>query len=1282
MSNINGLLFKLNKYIPFGIVRHNMNGRQIIPREFYYLGQNAENTLDQTKVVPKDYKSKGQRLFRQEYNTGTIGKDGKPATGNRYVLFDSLAHYEKWSAEQTTVQHLHEVIPEGPQKLKFDIDGEAEKITIVAPVAAPVMPIAPVEPEYYDESDELGAFLNVFAREHYNTELAEYTRLMYKYDADMDHWAIIESVSAPVMPTPPVEPEYFDERDEMSAFLNQSIRDDWVETAAAYPGQLAEYNTKLAQWNAKTPFEQITGQMFAEILHCISETFRATYSRDANFIIADSSDQTKFSRHIVISGVYVDGTHEAKAFTRLVEDVLVKKPHLHKIVDWGINKPNQNFRAPDNAKINTTRVKRIITPGVAAADMFITNIAGCERIESALLKKPDEKKVIIEATPLSAENIADAQKLAADVLGADHRFYKVKGRILNFSRVRASHCEFCNKEHTVDNTAYVVVLDGGDVLIGCGKGPGLTRKIGTIAGVAAKVDTDDEQRVRMKKSIAEERSIIDRARARMRAVRHADANIQAALDAHDAAIDKAQDAYDAAEGQIVNTLQKKLEIERTHKELGRLLATRPRLPDAVCPADWIKSNYCEKYVREFGALPRTLVVQANMGTGKSFSLRKTIAAVMKDTPQMRIIIVSFRCTYTAEVMNLLPAEFVDYRTTSKKDKMVDKYLVVQYESLNRVNVLANTPCLLVLDEPEMIADQFSHGDMRRPNWEVFEYLMEYSTHLIAMDAAPGEQTFELINDMRTGEVNMSINTFKDKNGLNDIYYGSSVKWEARLTACMRRSQAEPIVIATNSKKQADKLYKKACKLAPNAKVRLYTGDSTNEEKKDFNDVNTAFADVDILIYTSTLTAGCSFDKIRFTRVFSYFTNTKCTYNTCVQMLGRIRNVSTREYHHYFDYSDPNCNYSTKSDVERALAKGYTVCKVNANKLGLPRKINHLGEYTFPYMDSYYHAAVRNILHRSKSARQFEARFRGLRLAMGATISIIDDKPTDEQMAQMKEHRKAITAEVCAEQQAAMAAAPAVDQLEYERMKLNGCDTVEQKYSMYKTGLMIDYDVPEECITPEFIGVYYSFATRRKFRNLNTVEKQESETFDKKVDDLRAKFVPKESSMECIGDGNSLIQLMITTDLLNIVLPDPAVVDGVVRADLPRGFAATHARISEAPATRDVLEEHCNDAIVYLKQHSDLVSTAFNVRKSKILCNRSTLKHKLELINGLLRSAIGTSITSTKAGRRGDGDLYHLGEPKLFRYDEAAGKYVPRLWNPAGQPAVGRPEAPNQPVVIA
>jgi hypothetical protein len=57
---------------------------------------------------------------------------------------------------------------------------------------------------------------------------------------------------------------------------------------------------------------------------------------------------------------------------------------------------------------------------------------------------------------------------------------------------------------------------------------------------------------------------------------------------------------------------------------------------------------------------------------------------------------------------------------------------------------------------------------------------------------------------------------------------------------------------------------------------------------------------DLLIYTSTLTAGVSFEELHFDKSINYFAYKTCASNETIQALQRVRNVSDQNIIIYID----------------------------------------------------------------------------------------------------------------------------------------------------------------------------------------------------------------------------------------------------------------------------------------------------------------------------------------------------------------------------------------------
>jgi hypothetical protein len=75
----------------------------------------------------------------------------------------------------------------------------------------------------------------------------------------------------------------------------------------------------------------------------------------------------------------------------------------------------------------------------------------------------------------------------------------------------------------------------------------------------------------------------------------------------------------------------------------------------------------------------------------------------------------------------------------------------------------------------------------------------------------------------------------------------------------------------------------------NYKIQLFTQD-TNERQRmeDLRDVQNSWAKYNALIYSPTISAGISFERKHYHRMFAYFEVGVTTLETFFQMMGRVR----------------------------------------------------------------------------------------------------------------------------------------------------------------------------------------------------------------------------------------------------------------------------------------------------------------------------------------------------------------------------------------------------------
>ena len=230
---------------------------------------------------------------------------------------------------------------------------------------------------------------------------------------------------------------------------------------------------------ANTPTGRKQRYLLNTILLQIKRLFRWLYKirvSECDFAIADSSDDTKFSAHIIVITYCVQDNTEAAQFTQRLLSVL--PANVAEALDANVNKSVQNFRLPNNYKKDSTRVKRLVTRELPVnvkgrlvlfkkydRDLIITETAGCILLPALVEQLEPEAQT-------GANNIVD-DAVAQSVLNitgpiiTDHEFLNRYGNLYVFRRLKSGHCKICNRIHDNDNTYFVTVNKGGDVRLHC-----------------------------------------------------------------------------------------------------------------------------------------------------------------------------------------------------------------------------------------------------------------------------------------------------------------------------------------------------------------------------------------------------------------------------------------------------------------------------------------------------------------------------------------------------------------------------------------------------------------------------------------------------------------------------------------------------------------------------------------------------------------------------------------------------------------------------------------------
>ncbi len=813
-----------------------------------------------------------------------------------------------------------------------------------------------------------------------------------------------------------------------------------------------EHITRIDELNLPESVATKYNLILDTILQAIRDTFFITYGKEADIILCGSIDPTevKYSSHIILDGYCVTSCEQAQEFTKRLCSYLPSE--YHTFLDLGVNKRVQNFRLVNCHKLGESyRVKKIVESNIVKLPLntLITYVTDCQLLPNIVdVVEPQTQHERLH--PNDFRSVLELTK--QDVSFAAHRYKFCKDGMFIFTRLKSSECEFCNKSHDTDNTLIVT-----------------TCVVGGVVGVFKQCRKYIETYGRNGSHFAK----IGEFEATGGCVGGAAENIIG--------------------GWTDRMISKAINCNKTNRT-----NQRPTLF-----AENTKYTYCEPTLRPF-ELTKTLVVHAAMKMGKTKALTNYMETYFPTglvEPIIRFI--SFRQTFSGNIKE----KFTDFTLYSDvKGALNQPKLIIQVESLHRLDIGIEPPDLLILDECESIFEQFDSGLLRgnfNKCFATFQYLIKYSKHVVCMDAAISDRTFRILRQMRPGFTENTIyhyNTYK--NATNDKYFigGDKFKWLGLLYSSIEAD--EKIAVPMSSITEAKILEKNLIRKYPSKMIKCYSSDSNITEKKThFSDVNTYWKVYDILIYTPTVSAGVSFEEKHFDKVFGYFTDQSCPVETCIQMIGRIRDVRTNL--HYICISATGNNLPTEIDALRNalyarrenLIKGF-------DETGLVTEYGPRGEIIY-HTGDYFQLWLENNRMKHLSKNMFIGRMVDAVSTWGATAEHLTNEIFEQdtglsadcdELTEIQINHTQARAEIRGDVCKAVSNAKDLTEEEAEDIRsliANQKDIPsDTRYAFEKYRLRSDYNY-HGTIDEKFVDKYKDPKVRRMFKNITRISGHET-----------------------------------------------------------------------------------------------------------------------------------------------------------------------------------------------
>jgi hypothetical protein len=872
-------------------------------------------------------------------------------------------------------------------------------------------------------------------------------KLKFDIDAPMDKIPEVNAVNednAPAVPAIVLNDEDIDPQ--MAEFLKEieSIKIDTEET----------------------PIDKCK-HMLNEITRTISDVFFITYGIDLqrdNLVICASEDPSgkKFSVHIIINGYAVKGHKQAHEFQSRLNNYL--NPAYKTLIDCSVNKSLQNFRIAGCHKTGDERVKKIIS-NHSFYDSIITNTSGCIILND--LVAPVQTEVKFNVHPDDAKEVLDI--CSKDGILEHHELHMCKNNMFIFRRLKSSRCEFCERDHDKDNTLLVTIRnDNGiiNVFKSC-------RKFIAENGVT-------NASIHMGNFIS----------------------ASAPVEVHNETDQQKHERVLASWGDKI--IQKAVADVKNNVELF----PKRSLFDNLSPVH--KHIYRENTLRDFELTP-TLCVKAMMKMGKTKALRNYIEKYFNNklTPN-KIVFVSFRQTFSGNIKEI----FNDFTLYSDvKGPLIQRKIIVQVESLYRVAVDAEPPDLLVLDECESIFEQFDSGLLRNFTdcFAKFKWLMKYSKHIVAMDANLQNRTYNIFARLRPNfadaDAGIIYHCNEHKNATDDKYYVTSnkLKWLGVLYSTVESD--ERIAVPMSSLSEAKILVRNLERKFPEKSIKLYSSETSMTEKKiHFANVHRYWSQYDVLVYTPTVSAGVSFELEHFHKIFGYFTDQSCPVETCVQMIGRIRNVQEHSFYICLAASGNSLPVTTETIKEHLFNKRENLSR-SFDDIGLTPEYGPIGEIKYHYSD-YFYVWLENARVKNLSKNSFIKRFVHFISETGAVIDELTEKVFNEstgmssivdgcvnqELVIIQEMHAHIKTEIRAELCKNVAESPELEEEEVvdiqNAMMAQQDITDIQKHAYEKYKLRSEYKFYGD-IDETFVNIYLSSKNRRIFKNLTRILSHEN-----------------------------------------------------------------------------------------------------------------------------------------------------------------------------------------------
>ena len=380
-------------------------------------------------------------------------------------------------------------------------------------------------------------------------------------------------------------------------------------------------------------------------------------------------------------------------------------------------------------------------------------------------------------------------------------------------------------------------------------------------------------------------------------------------------IDKREDQEQAryTQNTLRNLLKRKFPNEQNERVLARFKnkfvdqVSKPTIDFAEYGYDTVIYNerYCQPLAQQFIKYD-DIQLHSHLGTGKT----TVICDLIREGNFNSIVCITPRVAFAHSIhasLKQVEDRFVLYKDIPRAERHKERFIVCQMES---IHTLDDAFDLVIFDESESNLAQLDSKtivNVDRTTWTL-EQLMKNAKKTIWSDAFVLDRSLVICAKLRPHTRKLYIkNTHQPYDRKAWKVGATSDEFLKFIKAFQAANPGKRLVIATGSKINSDKIeneLKDGCRVL---KINSYTSDALTRSLQDVNEV---WSKVDVVVYTTSITVGISYDDPNkpFDFLFLHFSCCSSTVRDLFQSSLRAREITqnTLYYSNYSHYNDGDC----------------------------------------------------------------------------------------------------------------------------------------------------------------------------------------------------------------------------------------------------------------------------------------------------------------------------------------------------------------------------------------